>query len=842
MPVNSDRQRFRNEELILKVNPNVDRARWNESRYEAYLDELCSDREYQKEAIQTVLRYFCGGEYADLSALAKQNYEINPVLKERYGSWEGLKSNLQFPHQLSASLDLATGTGKSYVLYGLAAILLAEGIVDRVLVLCPSTTIELGLLEKFRELASDADLQALLPNTARISSPRIINASESITEGSICVENYHAVLEHVGSSIRDSLLNKGARVAVLNDEAHHIANEPAAKVKKWKEFLADPSFDFRYILGVSGTCYVDDYYFADVIYRYSLREAMEERRVKRITYVAEMPQTKDPDEKWQLAHNLHEETKRRLHKRNLLPLTIIVTPNITKCKDVADELKAFLIETEHITPEIADDRVLVIYNNAPDITKLPFVDRPKSKAEWIVSVSMLNEGWDVKRVFQIVPHEERAFNSRLLIAQVLGRGLRVPNGWEGPQPEVVVFNHDAWASRIRQLVNEILEIEKRLSSHVLEDTLHHFNLNNIDYTLETTSVKRPMVGQYTLFSKGYIDLATDVATEDVSIEFERASSGERYKWQTNIRHKTYSPREIAAEMYRRLEDEQDPDDPDPAMRSYYTDQFPVARLEKIVTESLARCHMTFATDSIKQKFLQALGILRRKSSENVRYIPNPTRFYELSTLERQANSVSAAELRNDKCFFYTSETRATLKDEQVEFFDEISELGSGFKCILVPNRYDFKTPLNAVIADSDPERRFIIQMLEPKNLSHYDCWIKSTAARFYEIEYAWKKGEHTKRSKFSPDFFIKAGDLILVVEVKGNEELAEPSEENRKKNEYAIAHFNRINEHLEEIDSPIRYKFNFLTPNNFGTFFQYLREGHIADYRSELDVKLLEDT
>ena len=36
---------------------------------------------------------------------------------------------------------------------------------------------------------------------------------------------------------------------------------------------------------------------------------------------------------------------------------------------------------------------------------------------------MLSEGWDVKNVFQIVPHEERAFNSKLLIAQVLGPRL-----------------------------------------------------------------------------------------------------------------------------------------------------------------------------------------------------------------------------------------------------------------------------------------------------------------------------------------------------------------------------------------------------------------------------------
>ena len=104
----------------------------------------------------------------------------------------------------------------------------------------------------------------------------------------------------------------------------------------------------------------------------------------------------------------------------------------------------------------------------PMCANLPYVDNAASKVEWIVSVSMLNEGWDVKRVFQIVPHEERAFNSKLLIAQVLGRGLRVPKVGAGEQPEVTVFNHDAWATSIRHLVNEILEIEKRLSSHVLE--------------------------------------------------------------------------------------------------------------------------------------------------------------------------------------------------------------------------------------------------------------------------------------------------------------------------------------------------------------------------------------
>jgi type III restriction enzyme len=122
-----------------------------------------------------------------------------------------------------------------------------------------------------------------------------------------------------------------------------------------------------------------------------------------------------------------------------------------------------------------------------------------------------------------------------------------------------------------------------------------------------------------------------------------------------------------------------------------------------------------------------------------------------------------------------------------------------------------------------------------------DAWIKSTATRFYEIEYAWKKGEHAKRGKLSPDFFIKAGNLILVVEIKHDDELREPSEENRKKNEYAIAHCDRVNKHLEDAGSLIRYKFNFLTPKDIDTYFQLLREGRIVAFRSELDVKLAEE-
>lgn len=836
--MHTDKQRFRNENLLLKISSAVDRTRWDESLYEDFLDELCGDREYQKSAIRTALRYLLGGEYADLRQLAKVNFMENPILEARYGSWGSFERHLQLPDQLAASLDLATGAGKSYVLFGLAAILLAEGVVDRVLVLCPSTTIEAGLLEKFKELASDSDLREMLPGKAKVSSLSIINASQSIVAGSICIENYHAILEHVGSSIRESLIGKGSRVLILNDEAHHVVNESATKIKKWKEFLLNPEYGFRYIIGVSGTCYVSNDYFSDVIYRYSLRQAIEEKYVKKIEYVAEMPKTGDPDEKWQLIYNRHEETRRKLNKRNIRPLSIIVTQTIAKCKDVADELKAFLVQESGLSFEKAEEQVLVIYNNAPDLSKLSNLDADESRVEWIVSVSMLNEGWDVKRVFQIVPHEERAFNSKLLIAQVLGRGLRIPNGWTGEQPEVTVFNHDAWASRIRHLVNEILEIEKRLSSHVVQESVYHFKLHNIDYTLKPTSIKKVKIGEYNLFVKGYVDLATESSSEEVRIKFEHAATEERYEWQTKIRRKTFSVNDVAIEMYSRLEEAQDPNDPNPKMRTVYTDKFPIERLEKIVTASLERINAKEVTESMKQKFLQSLGTLRRKASETVRYTFLINQYTSVSTLHRQSDSVSAAELRSNKTVFYTDQSGTTLKDEQIEFFDEVTEPGSGFKCIYVNNRHDFKTPLNIVIADSENEKRFINMLLNPVNIKFLDAWVKSTSTRFYEIDYAWKKGEHPKRGKFNPDFFIKAGNLILVIEIKGDEELKEPSEENRKKNEYALIHFQRVNEYLKKENSPLRYKFNFLTESNFNRFFQALRDGRIEDFRSELDVKL----
>ena len=79
-----DKKVFKNQDLVLKVSPNVDPEKFDINKYEAFLDALCVEREYQKEAIRVTLRYFLGGQYNNLKELAEENYYQNPVLQEKY--------------------------------------------------------------------------------------------------------------------------------------------------------------------------------------------------------------------------------------------------------------------------------------------------------------------------------------------------------------------------------------------------------------------------------------------------------------------------------------------------------------------------------------------------------------------------------------------------------------------------------------------------------------------------------------------------------------------------------------------------------------------------------------
>ncbi|MEW6110086.1 MAG: DEAD/DEAH box helicase family protein [Nitrospirota bacterium] len=800
------------------------------------MDALCENREYQKEAIRETLRYFLGGEYKSLKDLAEENYYKNPKLQEKYSSLDDFIKHLQLPDKLSCSLEHATATGKSYVMYGIARIMLAEGAVDQVLVLCPSNTIETGLTEKFRNLSLDKTLKDLLPRDSKIINPHIINASNTIQKGDICVENIHATYMNTKSAIEDSLTGKGERTLVLNDEAHHLMSPSDAALKKWKEFLLDSKYGFKYIVNLSGTCYIGDDYFTDVIHRFSLRDSIESKFVKSIRYVAE-DSSGNENEKFQKIYENHIEN-RKVKYRKVKPITILVTKNIAACKRLTDKLIDFLAKKEKSSKEKAAEKVVIVTsanehkNNIPILRRVDDKDNP---VEWITSVSMLSEGWDVKNVFQIVPHEERAFNSKLLIAQVLGRGLRIPEVYKGSQPVVTVFNHDKWSNSIRHLVDEVLEIERRIYSYpVKKKEDYNFDLYQIDYekVLEETK-EYPKEDKFELLKKGYIIFSSQAKVIPEETEYETVITVVREKEEYYIARTMYPIADIATDIFNRLYVF------DMDAGTDYSEEWTKNKISKTIRRSIEEVHdkTGMVSEENRQKTLRAFGVIKRKNSTFPRIVPKSKEPYKISTGEIKRNSLGIGSLRRDSTTFIDDYSLTLSEAEDIKLLNELDADESLPKSALikVANRYNFKTPLNVVLSAYEPERKFIKGLIKEENSRTIDAWIKSPDVGFYSIEYSWRKGEHPKQGSFNPDFFIKIGNEILVVEIKDDKaHEGTAGEENKKKLISAREHFNRLNEMQKEQ----QYYFKFLSPTSYDLFFKALRENTYRDFKSELEARI----
>ena len=156
------------------------------SEVEDYVRLLSGDREYQFKAVKEILVYLWGGAYKDLIDLAKENYRKKEAIRKRFQSEEHLLRLLPLPDRLSGVCHLATGTGKSYVMFAVAHLSLLLGKVSRVLILGPSSTvIESGLREKFKEYLygeKGAELKTRLPERLRHQVIRLLNCNDSIED------------------------------------------------------------------------------------------------------------------------------------------------------------------------------------------------------------------------------------------------------------------------------------------------------------------------------------------------------------------------------------------------------------------------------------------------------------------------------------------------------------------------------------------------------------------------------------------------------------------------------------------------------------------------------------
>lgn len=861
---------FRIADQVLQVDDSRDGVEAIVHKYDAFLNLLCAERyDFQREAIRETLRFLVSDKYPDLERLARENWSARESIRQRHdGGVDAILEKMPLRDRKAASLDLATGTGKSYVMYGLAAIALAEGLVDRVLVLCPSLTIEEGLLEKFTALAGDGEMSAILRDLeAAVSIPAIKRGNETIQRGDICVENIHAVYENTGSSIRDSFKDLGGRTLVLNDEAHHLFSQPDQAMKQWMKFLQNPEFGFRFIVNVTGTPYVDNEYFPDVIFRYGLKKAIGAKVVKKPNYKLE--DTHNAHD-WRRTYAIHQKN-RDDYGRAVKPLCIVVTADIARCVEVWNELVIFLVKKEKISREEAERKAIWVTSGVPssrdakarvqaaysprndkdspekrrkeNLALLKQVDEPGCPVEWIVSVAMLSEGWDVKNVFLIVPHESRAFNSKLLIAQVLGRGLRVPPGL-AREPLVTIDNHEAWSDEIGRLLTEVIEEESMLSwGYDPRRSQFVFPLHNLRYEPEQKSVETKRQRAREPEVKFVPQART---TREVSKFSETGNLA------VEIDHHDLFELDDAVALVRLFLREKDE-----ALAGVWTK----AKLRKFIVVKLKEAGQeeTFLSKENLLRLQQGFGpMFRDLGREHPRMGQSAKELIPVDVTQLSRQSFSESSLKAHGALYSVKEDTEPFSGSEVHLWEQYQKFREVYSLVkddakeevqaIAKRLYQvellaFKSPLNVHYASYEPERKFSDLLFDNADL--FDAFVKMPDSGGYGFLYSYKPAKvaktHVTNKTFHPDFFIKVAgkNQILVVEIKQD---GDDSHRNRAKARDGSRHFDMLNERLNEAGEPWRYHFYFLSPEDYSHFFQAVREVRHAGWHSGLMQELAAGT
>lgn len=915
-----------------------DYAQFDFSEVEDFVHALSGGREYQFDAIKSALIYLWGGIYPDITGLAKKNFKNKVAIRQRFHSEENLLRHLPLPDRLSGVVHMATGTGKSYVIFAIAYLSLIMGKVKRVLVLGPSSTvIEQGLTGKFREYLygpKGLALQDKLPTKYRGMAIQLLNENEPITDSSIVIENINSIYNKENNSIGQTLFHNCDEVLVLGDEIHHaythltygqdsISLEDTEgrgddrDERLWMKFLREETRIKRHI-GFTGTPYNQDEYFADVIFDYSIRDAMNEKQIKRINPIIKVESDEETDltltQRFEQILITHYNNKQSYSYSEgsvprLKPITVFINSKQSNAqKNKEDFTKALCDYLRKIDPGCARAPEAQVYQKAADMVicviskptdddyqeKLDAIEETDpakigGKVEFIFAVNKLSEGWDVDNVYQIVPMEERVFDSKLLISQVLGRGLRLPRQVPlgqilGNYPVVTITNHEKFADHIKELLYAVTDCDTRFVSRLLSKesgakrAAHNFLLFNLNY-VSRARLEEPKEPKQDMQDR---TLRFEPSSEKLELRVTYMIDKKNFSLAKNF----YTVDQVIEEIFKRFETQQFEraqfDFGDGITCSELPDR---ETIEQVVRKAMEKA--SIAGDRISEENKKRAELFfnqflpRGKKKRVLENVEGDTDY--IKTAGMDMSSARSGELDKDASVFISEEYESELDKENLFVIEDfgkrrkdsdaqqitldfagkseseyIRSLVPG-KPLYVVNASLFKTPQNLVIVSHGPERDFVFQLVD--NAKYIDSWIKSRNMDFYSLDYEfWKGGKDRVRRSFNPDFFIKVDlqryidlliadgknvdrlhalqdkgkkELVLVVEIKSDEDRDEIT---RAKERYGEDHFAAVNKRLDEInaiDVPEEFRagihqayvFFLLTPEHYGSWFGRLRSG-----------------
>jgi len=284
--------------------------------------------------------------------------------------------------------------------------------------------------------------------------------------------------------------------------------------------------------------------FKNVIYSYPLSAALNDGFVKEPTVATrENFRLENYDQaglerlKLEDGIRIHEHTKVQLDiyardsgRDRIKPFMLV----IAKDTDHAGELLGRILAADFFEGRYKGHVITVHSNQSGEerdetVQQLLSVEDPSNPTEIVIHVNMLKEGWDVTNLYTIVPL--RSANSRTLVEQSIGRGLRLPYGKRTGVPDVdrlTIVSHDRFQEIIDHAndPNSIIRTgivigrdipDKPTQAVSIPPTLHSI----LGITTDGAAPIMPLAAQTPLFTTERERRVAEVTLSVIQQDFER---------------------------------------------------------------------------------------------------------------------------------------------------------------------------------------------------------------------------------------------------------------------------------------------------------------------------------
>ena len=389
----------------------------------------------------------------------------------------------EFP---SLCFALATGVGKTRLMGAFITYLTrAEG-VRHFFVLAPNLTIYNKLVADFTPGTPKYVFQGIAEfatNPPEIITGDNYEGGRGVRGGKLFDDGVHVNIFNISKINSEVRGNKAPRIKRLSEYIGESYFEYLSKLDDLV-LLMDESHRYRASAGVkainelkpilglelTATPQVEKGTkaepFNNVIYSYPLSEALKDGFVKEPAVATHenfeaKNYTKEGLERLKLEDGIHvhEETKVQLELyarensvRRVKPFMLVVAEDTTH----ASAIKAVIEDPQFFGGQYKG-RVIEVHSQQKGVEKdenvqaLLSVEDPENPVEIVIHVNMLKEGWDVTNLYTIVPL--RAANSKTLVEQSIGRGLRLPYGKRtgvAAVDRLTIVSHD----RFQEIIDE----------------------------------------------------------------------------------------------------------------------------------------------------------------------------------------------------------------------------------------------------------------------------------------------------------------------------------------------------------------------------------------------------